>query len=110
MRRASIAEAQHNLSKVLSYVSQGEEVIITRRNKAVAKIVPPDCDNEIKIPRFSLRADKIFGQSSGKPLSEIVRDNREERVPYSLYTPSRCGDDKRICAQSISQGNHTEAV
>ena len=80
MKRASIAETQHNLSKVLRHVAQGEEVIITRRNKAVAKIVPPDCDNKIEIPRFSLRAAEIFGQSCGQPVSEIVRGNREERI------------------------------
>lgn len=38
MKTVTTREAQHHLSKVLELVSKGEEVIITRRGKPVAKI------------------------------------------------------------------------
>ena len=39
MRSASVAEARAKLSELLQYVEAGETVTITRRGKAVARIV-----------------------------------------------------------------------
>jgi len=36
-----VRELRNNYSKVLEWVSSGEEVEITRRGKVVAKVVPP---------------------------------------------------------------------
>ena len=79
MKKASIGEAQHNLKRVLDYVAGGEEVLITRRNKVVARIVPPDT-RETVLPRFTERAQRVFGQAIGKDLSRIVDEDREERT------------------------------
>jgi prevent-host-death family protein len=38
MKTVTTREAQHHLSKVLEMVGKGEEVIITRRGEAVAKL------------------------------------------------------------------------
>ncbi|MBK1832078.1 type II toxin-antitoxin system prevent-host-death family antitoxin [Verrucomicrobiaceae bacterium R5-34] len=38
MKTVTTREAQHHLSKVLEMVSHGEEVVITRRGKQVARI------------------------------------------------------------------------
>lgn len=45
MKTVTTREAQHHLSKVLEMVSNGEEVVITRRGKKVAKItgIESDC-------------------------------------------------------------------
>lgn len=42
MSPVSIKEARHNLSGLLSAVEHGETVIITRRGKAVARLVPEE--------------------------------------------------------------------
>lgn len=45
MKTVTTREAQHHLSRVLEMVAAGEEVLITRRGKAVAKMtayVPED--------------------------------------------------------------------
>lgn len=41
MKSASVRELRNNYSKVLKWVSRGEEVEVTRRGKVVAKVVPP---------------------------------------------------------------------
>jgi prevent-host-death family protein len=41
MKRATVRELRNNYSKVLHWVSLGEEVEVTRRGIVVAKIVPP---------------------------------------------------------------------
>ena len=78
MRKASIADAQHHLSRILAYVDQGEEVLLTRRNRVVAKIVPPD-DRTLELPAFTMRARDTFGEADGATVSEIIMEDREAR-------------------------------
>lgn len=40
MKTATIREAQHHLSKLLREVEAGEEIVLTRRGKEVAKLLP----------------------------------------------------------------------
>jgi prevent-host-death family protein len=40
MREVGAFEAKNRLGTLLDWVEQGEEVVITRRGKAVAKLVP----------------------------------------------------------------------
>lgn len=41
MRSTTVRELRNNYSKILKWVSKGEEVEVTRRGKVVAKVVPP---------------------------------------------------------------------
>lgn len=41
MKTTTVRELRNNYSKVLQWVSKGEEVEVTRRGKVVAKVVPP---------------------------------------------------------------------
>lgn len=49
MKQVSIAEAKSHLSELVTAVVGGAEVMITRRNKPVARLVPADA--EIRQPR-----------------------------------------------------------
>jgi prevent-host-death family protein len=42
MREIGAFEAKNRLGQVLDLVEQGEEVVITRHGKAVARLVPPN--------------------------------------------------------------------
>jgi len=79
MKKASVAEVQHNLNSVLKFGEQGEKVLLTRRNKVIAKIVPVyDTEND-DWPSFYERAEEMFGELEGKGPSQIILDDREER-------------------------------
>jgi antitoxin (DNA-binding transcriptional repressor) of toxin-antitoxin stability system len=82
MKKATIREVQHNLSKVLQWVEDGEEVQVTRRDRIVAKIVPADRGAEKpKWPDFSARAEAIWGKRPrGKSASAILIEDRKERM------------------------------
>lgn len=41
MKTTTVRELRNNYSKVLKWVSKGEEVEVTRRGKIVARVVPP---------------------------------------------------------------------
>lgn len=82
MKTATVRDVQHHLRKVLAWVEDGEEVLVTRRNKTVARLVPsspasPAC---VPLPDFSARARAIWGvQPKGDNLSVAILAEREER-------------------------------
>jgi len=79
MRRASVREVQHNLKKVLDYLDHDDEIIIVRRNKPIAKIVPVTSREKIvKLPDFKKRREKLGIEPGGTTLSEIILESRGE--------------------------------
>jgi antitoxin (DNA-binding transcriptional repressor) of toxin-antitoxin stability system len=82
MKTASVRMMQHNLAHVLDWVQGGEEVTVTRRHVAVAKLVPCGKAREnVQHPDFLGRARRIWGdQPHGMALSKAVRTSREERI------------------------------
>ena len=46
MREIGAFEAKSRLGQLLDWVEAGEEVVITRRGRVVAKLVPPDAGSE----------------------------------------------------------------
>ncbi|HKB90233.1 MAG TPA: type II toxin-antitoxin system prevent-host-death family antitoxin [Opitutaceae bacterium] len=49
MKTTTVRELRNNYSKVLHWVSKGEEVMVTRRGKVVAKVVPPTVATATKV-------------------------------------------------------------
>jgi len=83
MKTASVREIQHHLARVLAWVENGEEVLVTRRNKTIARLVPhsPADPVSVPLPDFAARARAIWGaEPKGPSLSETILTNREERV------------------------------
>jgi antitoxin (DNA-binding transcriptional repressor) of toxin-antitoxin stability system len=81
MKKATIRQVQHHLSEVMKWVEDGEEVLILRRDRVVARIVPPGRASEVPTwPDFTRRARRIWGRRlRGKPLSRIISEDREAR-------------------------------
>ena len=69
MREIGAFEAKNKLGTLLDWVAQGEEVLITRRGKAVARLVPaePGIDRE----RGRRAADNIRARSVGVTLGGL---------------------------------------
>jgi antitoxin (DNA-binding transcriptional repressor) of toxin-antitoxin stability system len=79
MRSASVRTIQHNLNEVLSWVERGEEVLVVRRKKVVAKLVPPG-PARADTPDFVVRAQRVWGRRPrGKRLSDLVAEARNDR-------------------------------
>jgi antitoxin (DNA-binding transcriptional repressor) of toxin-antitoxin stability system len=81
MKKATIREVQHNLSGILRWVEEGEEVQVMRRKRIVAVVVPAGRPTKMtRLPDFEKRAAGIFGSKpAGPTASRILIDNREER-------------------------------
>jgi prevent-host-death family protein len=74
MIEISVKEARSKLSKLLNRVAQGEEIVITRRGKKVALLVPADKGKELPSMK-DFRASLVV---SGEPLSKTVIELRRE--------------------------------
>ena len=75
MKTATVGEIQKNFSQVLRTINIGEEIIITKRGKPIAKISSLGPSSKIKWPDFYNEAIEV----KEKPLSELVIENREDR-------------------------------
>ena len=76
MLEVNVKDARSKLSTLLDRVEQGEEIIITRRGKKVARLVSPE-------KHLSLPPLKDFRSSlkiKGKAITEsVIKARREER-------------------------------
>ena len=69
MKTTTVRELRNNYSKVLKWVSKGEEVEVTRRGKAVAKVVPVASVNPTRVDWAQSAALKILPWTA--TLSEV---------------------------------------
>ena len=81
MKKTTVREVQHNLSKILRWVEDGEVVVLTRHKRVVANLVPSSAkDRRIDWPDFTERMKGIWeNPPAGKPASKIIIDERTER-------------------------------
>jgi prevent-host-death family protein len=74
MLEVNIRDARSNLSALLDRVETGEEIVIKRRGKTIAKIVSPH--NSCKLP--SLKEFRSSIKIQGKLMSQSIVDARKE--------------------------------
>ena len=80
MKKVSIMEAQHNLSKVLREVEEGHAVYVTRRKQVVAKILPARQDLPVSFPDFAVRANRTWGSAwTGASSQKLLDESRGDR-------------------------------
>ena len=75
MKTASVGEVQKNFSTVISRISAGEELMITKRGKVVAKLSAVGPQNRLEWPDFM--KDAI--ENRGIQASKLIQSEREER-------------------------------
>jgi prevent-host-death family protein len=80
MRTLSLAEAKMHLSAVVDQVEAGEEIVITRRGRRVARIVPERALQPAGAAAIldKLRAFVMSQAEQPRPASEVVRALRHE--------------------------------
>ena len=82
MARATVREVQHRLARVLARVSAGEEVLVTKRGKVVARIVRADGHGKRPAwPDAWARMQRLprGGRARGIPISDLLSKLRGER-------------------------------
>ena len=78
MHEVTVKEARENLKAILDRVANGEEILIHRRGKEVARLLPPQSQKPGRLP--SLKNFRKSIRIKGRALSaEVVRMRRDER-------------------------------
>ena len=76
MRTANVRQLRHHFGTVLHWVSEGQQVQITKKGKIVAVLSPPATKaKKFKIPDFAARQKEIFGDRVIP--GDIVAEERE---------------------------------
>jgi antitoxin (DNA-binding transcriptional repressor) of toxin-antitoxin stability system len=80
MKTVTVRDVQHNFGAILALLEHEEEIVVTRRNRAVARIVPA---HVAQAPDWSVLRNlhrNIFSQGpvSQASIDDIMRDQRGE--------------------------------
>jgi prevent-host-death family protein len=79
MRQVGAFEAKNKLGTLLDWVENGEEVLITRRGKAVARLVPaePGFDRaKASQAAANIRARSIGATLGGLTIKDLINEGR----------------------------------
>lgn len=64
MKSVTLRHMQHHLSDVMRHVVQGQEVLVTRRRRTIARLVPMQpAASKCAWPDFAHRTTRIKGRS-----------------------------------------------
>ena len=77
MRTVSLAEAKTHLSELLNTVEAGEEIVITRHGRAVARLSSPEKQKQA-IPFERLAALRNTVPAWTEPSAELLRQVRDD--------------------------------
>lgn len=81
MRTATVRDLRNNFAAIAVWLDRGETIVLTRRGRRVAQIVPePGSKRPLDARRRALFARRFAGRASvpGRDLAGVVVDNRGE--------------------------------
>ncbi len=93
MRTTNIAELKNNLSSFLADVKRGEEILISDRNKPIAKIVPLHNTSDFSAEELALAAAGILRLPEESAIDESFL--KEKRPNVKAETAIRAILDER---------------
>ena len=80
MKTASIRDMRHDFNRVLAWVSNGEEVAITKHRRTVARLLPAGRQKKgnARMPDIAGRLLKVFGRKviSDQAMGAVLDDSR----------------------------------
>ena len=80
MKTASIRALRHDLSRILEWVANGEEVAITKHRRTVARMLPAGLRKSTATPMPDIggRLQKVFGRKviSDKAAGAVLNESR----------------------------------
>lgn len=75
MKTASVRDLRQDFGRILAWVEEGEEVAITKRRQAVARLIPWPEKKAVKkpMPDLAARLKRVFGE-------EVIPDRTMKRI------------------------------
>jgi len=79
MKTATVRQIHNEFGKILSWVRDGQEVVVERRRRAVARILPPERAEASVLPDFMGRIKATFGSKVTPDSQSLFDEMRGER-------------------------------
>ena len=79
MKTATVRQIHNEFAKVLSWVRNGEAVVVERRHRVVARILPPERVDAVVMPDFMGRLKATFGSKVTPDSQALFDEMRGER-------------------------------
>jgi len=78
MREASVSELRKGFRRIQGWLREGEEVRITKRRRAIARLVPEREESPAKMPDFMAQLRQIYGDKILKvSAAELLAQDRD---------------------------------
>ena len=78
MRKATVRDLRYRFSVVEDLLRDGEEILITKRKRVIARLLPPAPSAAVDRPDVAARLRKIFGKKKMKVSgAELLAAERE---------------------------------
>jgi prevent-host-death family protein len=84
MKSAAVSQLKASLSEYLSFVKDGEEVLITERGKPIAKVVPIDGASKVSARRMELARRGIIRLGRGRVSEETAKGLPVVNIPQDV--------------------------
>ena len=82
MKTASVRDLRQDFPRILGWLDAGEEVAITMRRQAVARLIPwpKNRSKKRQMPDIEARLDRVFGEKviSDRTIRNILDSGRRE--------------------------------
>ncbi len=80
MKTVTVRDVQHNFGAILALLEHEDEIVVTRRNRAVARIVPAHIAqtpnwSDLRTVHQAIFSNALVSQGS---IDEVMRDQRRE--------------------------------
>jgi antitoxin (DNA-binding transcriptional repressor) of toxin-antitoxin stability system len=82
MKTATIRQVRHDLSSLLAWVREGNDIVILNRARPVARLCPlvsNTPDGKITMPDFAARAKTIFGDRRPARVNPVLAEREQSR-------------------------------
>jgi prevent-host-death family protein len=68
----SVRELRENLAALISRVAAGDQVVVTRRGRAIARLIPENRIGDAETPRYPLRGSVLrMSKDFDEPLDRL---------------------------------------
>ena len=79
MKTITVRDLRYHFPRVEAFIAEREEILLTRRKRVIARILPPELSKpKRKRPDFLARIRRIYGEKLLKVSgAELLREERE---------------------------------
>ena len=84
MKTVSVTQLRASLSEYLSYVREGEEIIVTERGKPIARIVPYAVEGDDDARRQDLIRQGLLKPGKGSLSAEFLHHRKHRNIQGRL--------------------------